>query len=72
LPVYCRRSPGEDGKPSLSPSVDASSFVTVLDEKTLAIPDRLGNGRLDRFENVLTNPEIGLFFLITDNWTNCK
>jgi uncharacterized protein len=39
----------------------------VLDEKTLAIPDRLGNGRLDTFENLLTNPEIGLFFLIPGN-----
>jgi hypothetical protein len=31
------------------------------------IPDRLGNGRLDTFENLLTNPEITVFFLIADN-----
>src|SRR5262245_949747 len=58
---------GEDGKLSLSPKGDPAGFVTVLDEKTLAIPDRLGNGRLDTFENLLANPEIGLFFLIPGN-----
>jgi uncharacterized protein len=58
---------GEDGKLSVSPKGDSAGFVTVLDEKTLAIPDRLGNGRLDTFENLLTNPEIGLFFLIPGN-----
>ena len=58
---------GEDGKLSVSPKGDPAGFVAVLDEKTLAIPDRLGNGRLDTFENLLTNPEIGLFFLIPGN-----
>ena len=58
---------GEDGQLSLSPKGDPAGFVTVLDEKTLAIPDRLGNGRLDTFENLLINPEIGLFFLIPGN-----
>jgi uncharacterized protein len=58
---------GQDGKLSVSPKGDSAGFVTVLDEKTLAIPDRLGNGRLDTFENLLTNPEIGLFFLIPGN-----
>ena len=32
--------------------------------KTLAIPDRLGNNRLDTFENLLVNPEVGLCFII--------
>ena len=58
---------GEDGQLSLSPKGDPAGFVAVLDEKTLAIPDRLGNGRLDTFENLLINPEIGLFFLIPGN-----
>ena len=39
----------------------------VLDDHTLAIPDRLGNNRLDTFENLLVNPEVGLFFLIPGN-----
>jgi PPOX class probable FMN-dependent enzyme len=58
---------GADGRLDLSPKGDPAGFVTVLDEKTLAIPDRLGNHRVDTFENLLVNPEIGLFFLIPGN-----
>jgi uncharacterized protein len=39
----------------------------VLDETTLAIPDRPGNHRLDTFDNLLTHPEIGLLFMIPGN-----
>jgi predicted pyridoxine 5'-phosphate oxidase superfamily flavin-nucleotide-binding protein len=38
-----------------------------LDEKTLAIPDRPGNHRLDTFENLLSYPDVALFFLIPGN-----
>ena len=43
---------------------DPAGFVLVLDERTLAIPDRLGNGRLDTFCNVLVNPHVALIFVI--------
>ena len=39
-------------------------FVRVLDPTTLAIPDRLGNGRLDTFRNILQNPNVGLIFVV--------
>jgi PPOX class probable FMN-dependent enzyme len=39
----------------------------VLDDKTLAIPDRLGNNRLDTFENLLDCPDVGLIFIIPGN-----
>ena len=58
---------GTDGLIDLSPKGDPIGFVKVLDEKTLAIPDRLGNQRHDTFENLLVNPEIGLFFIIPGN-----
>jgi len=58
---------GADGLLDLSPKGDPAGFVAVLDDNTLAIPDRLGNNRLDTFENLLANPEIGLFFLIPGN-----
>jgi PPOX class probable FMN-dependent enzyme len=58
---------GADGLVDLSPKGDPKGFVKVLDEKTLAIPDRLGNQRHDTFENLLVNPEIGLFFIIPGN-----
>lgn len=54
-------SRGADGQIDVSPKGDPAGFVSVLDEKTLAIPDRLGNNRLDTFENVLVHPEIGLY-----------
>jgi PPOX class probable FMN-dependent enzyme len=47
-----------------SPKGDAPGFVRVLDEKTLAIPDRPGNNRLDGFRNIVRDPRIGLLFLI--------
>jgi len=66
-PFVMVASRGADGRLDLSPKGDPAGFVTVLDEKTLAIPDRLGNNRLDTFENLLVNPEIGLFFIIPGN-----
>jgi PPOX class probable FMN-dependent enzyme len=58
---------GADGKLDLSPKGDPPGFIAVLNDKTLAIPDRLGNNRLDTFENLLVHPEVGLFLLIPGN-----
>jgi uncharacterized protein len=57
-------SSGEEGMLDISPKGDPAGFVEVLDEHTLAIPDRLGNRRLDTFHNVLLNPNVGLIFVI--------
>jgi len=57
-------SAGPGGMLDVSPKGDPAGFVKVLDEATLAIPDRLGNRRLDTFRNVLRNPNVGLIFLI--------
>jgi len=53
-----------DGRQDVSPKGDPQGFVKVLDAKTLAIPDRLGNHRADSIENILQNPKIGLLFMI--------
>lgn len=53
-----------DGNGDVSPKGDRPGFVAVLGERTLAIPDRPGNNRLDTMENLLVNPAIGLIFLI--------
>jgi len=53
-----------DGMIDVSPKGDPAGFVKVLDDRTLAIPDRLGNRRIDTFRNVLQNPEIGVIFLV--------
>lgn len=39
-------------------------FVALLDERTVALPDRPGNRRLDSLHNILGNPGVGLLFLI--------
>jgi PPOX class probable FMN-dependent enzyme len=66
-PFVVVASRGTDGRMELSPKGDPPGFVAVLDEKTLAIPDRPGNHRLDTFENLLTHPDVGLLFLIPGN-----
>ena len=54
---------GEEGF-DCSPKGDAPGFVRVVDDKTLAIPDRPGNNRIDGFRNIIRNPRIALLFLI--------
>lgn len=53
-----------DGKVDVSPKGDPAGFVKVLDEKTLAIPDRPGNHRFDSLRNILETGRIGLVFLV--------
>jgi uncharacterized protein len=52
------------GNVDISPKGDPVGFVHVLDERTLAIPDRPGNRRIDTFRNVLQNPKIGLLLIV--------
>ena len=47
-----------------SPKGDAAGFVRILDDRTLAIPDRPGNNRIDGFRNIVRDPRIALLFLI--------
>lgn len=48
----------------VSPRGDPPGFVRVLDDRTLLLPDRVGNNRLDAMGNLLRNPRIGLLFLV--------
>jgi PPOX class probable FMN-dependent enzyme len=52
------------GNGDVTPKGDRPGFVAVLDDNTLAIPDRPGNNRLDTWQNVIDNPAVGLLFLI--------
>ncbi len=47
-----------------SPKGDAPGFVQLLDDRTLLIPDRPGNNRIDGMKNLLINPKIGIIFMI--------
>ena len=47
-----------------SPRGDAPGFVQVLDERTLLLPDRRGNQRIDSLRNLVHDPRMALLFLI--------
>jgi hypothetical protein len=53
-----------EGRCDASPRGDAPGFVTVADERTLLLPDRLGNNRVDSMCNLASNPHLGLLFMI--------
>jgi hypothetical protein len=52
------------GRADASPRGDGPGFVAIVDERTLLIPDRPGNKRLDSLRNVLENPNVGLIFFV--------
>ena len=47
-----------------SPKGDAPGFVQLLNEHTLLIPDRPGNNRIDGMKNLLSNPNVGIIFMV--------
>lgn len=55
---------GHAGGTDVSPRGDAPGFVQVIDDRTLAIPDRLGNNRVDTMSNLVHEPAVGLIFFI--------
>lgn len=63
-PFVLLASADAEGNLDVSPKGDPPGFVHVLDEQTLAIPDRVGNRRADTLRNILQTGKIGLLFLI--------
>ncbi|MEV4537947.1 pyridoxamine 5'-phosphate oxidase family protein [Asanoa sp. NPDC049518] len=55
---------GADGTCDVSPKGDPAGFALVLDDTTIAIPERPGNKRADGFHNIIDNPHVGLIFMI--------
>jgi uncharacterized protein len=55
---------GADGSCDVSPKGDPPGFTLVLDDTTIAIPDRPGNKRADGMRNVLANPHVGLLYVV--------
>jgi len=53
-----------EGTLDVSPKGDPPGFVHVIDDTTIAIPDRPGNHRADTFLNILRNPHVGVLFLV--------
>ena len=65
-PFVVVASSNSAGNLDVSPKGDPAGFVCVLDDRTIAIPERPGNRRADTFRNVLQNPKVGLIFLVPD------
>jgi PPOX class probable FMN-dependent enzyme len=61
---FCVVATVGDGGLDQSPRGDAPGFVTVRDERTLVVPDRRGNNRLDTLRNIVADPRVGLLFLV--------
>lgn len=58
------------GRCDASPKGDPPGFIHIADERTLYIPDRSGNKMFQSINNILTNPHIGMIFLIPgEEWT---
>jgi len=63
-PFLCLSTQNANGTADVSPRGDPPGFVRILDESTLAIPDRPGNNRLDSLSNIVSNPAVGLLFIV--------
>ena len=62
-PFFALSTNGPEGV-DCSPRGDEPGFVRVADEKTLMIPDRRGNNRIDSLRNIVRDPRVSLLFLI--------
>ena len=63
-PMLFLATGGNDGLPQVSPKGDAPGFVHVENDHTLLIPERKGNKLAFTLENILSNPRVGLIFLV--------
>ncbi|MEE3373183.1 MAG: MSMEG_1061 family FMN-dependent PPOX-type flavoprotein [Planctomycetota bacterium] len=61
---YCLATAHADGSLDVSPRGDPPGSVVVIDPKTLLLPDRRGNNRLDSLTNATERPHVALLFLV--------
>ncbi|AJO80136.1 pyridoxamine 5'-phosphate oxidase family protein [Pseudomonas sp. MRSN 12121] len=62
-PLVILSTVGPDGMDG-SPRGDSPGFVRIVDERTLALPDRPGNNRIDSLRNIIQDPRVALLFII--------
>jgi PPOX class probable FMN-dependent enzyme len=63
-PMYVMATASERGVCDATPRGDPAGAVVVADERTLILPDRRGNRRVDSIRNLVANPSVGLVFLV--------
>ena len=62
---FCLMSTSDaDGSCDVSPKGDPPGFTLVLDDTTIAVPERLGNRRADSFHNILENGHVGFIYFV--------
>ncbi len=62
-PLFVLATAGPSGLDA-SPRGDTAGFVEIADERTLLVPDRRGNNRVDSLRNIIADPRVALLFLI--------
>ncbi len=70
-PFVALATGGPDGF-DCTPRGDLPGFVRIHDDKTLMMPDRRGNNRLDSLRNIVINPRVGLLFLVPGSGTTLR
>jgi uncharacterized protein len=64
-PICLVATSDADGRCDVSPKGDPAGLIAhVVDDRTLAIPERPGNRRVDGYRNILVNPHVGLIFIV--------
>jgi PPOX class probable FMN-dependent enzyme len=63
-PFLCLATANAEGRCDVSPRGDPRGFVRILDDATLLVPERPGNRLADSLYNILSNPRVGLLFVI--------
>lgn len=63
-PFLCLATADAEGNCDVSPRGDPRGFVRILDDRTLLVPERPGNKIADSLRNILSNPHVGLLFVI--------
>lgn len=70
-PFFALATAGPEGL-DCSPRGDRPGFVRIADDRTLLIPDRRGNNRVDSLRNILRDPRVGLMFMIPGSDTTLR
>lgn len=70
-PFFALASSGAEGL-DCTPRGDLKGFVRIHDDKTLMIPDRRGNNRIDTLRNIVEDPRVALLFLIPGSGTTLR
>ena len=70
-PFVALATSGPDGM-DCTPRGDLAGFMRIHDEKTLMMPDRRGNNRVDSLRNIIADPRVGLLFLVPGSGTTLR